>query len=215
MYSDTLVVLVHGFCRTAENMQYWRESLCREYENIITPDLPATHSSFEECLEVLSQTIAAAHPEKYARLYMACHSMGGLLAREYLARYKPQNARRLVCVGTPHAGSKLADISLLLPGAGLIWPPLKALKRSARKVVTSPDIPGLEIGAIIGINNAHWPGKLFLSNSADGLVESQSAHAPDVKCTVYTQVPHAPMPYAAETAELIKRFFNNGNFSNE
>jgi pimeloyl-ACP methyl ester carboxylesterase len=212
MHSDTLVVLIHGFCRTAENMQFWRQCLESDFPHIITPDLPATHSSFEECLAVLSSSIAAAQPEKYSKLYFACHSMGGLLAREYLARYKPQNARRLVCAGTPHLGSKLADISLLLPGAGLIWKPLKALKRSVRKTITQPDIPGLEIGLVIGTNNAHWPGKLFLSKSADGLVESFSAHAPDAKCTVYTQVPHAPMPYARETADLIKKFLLNGEF---
>ena len=212
MHSDTLVVLIHGFCRTAENMQFWRQCLESDFPNIITPDLPATHSSFEECLAILSSSIAAAQPEKYSKLYFACHSMGGLLAREYLARCKPQNARRLVCAGTPHLGSKLADISLLLPGAGLIWKPLKALKRSARKTITQPDIPGLEIGLVIGTNNAHWPGKLFLSKSADGLVESFSAHAPDAKCTVYTQVPHAPMPYARETADLIKKFLLNGEF---
>lgn len=212
MHNDTLVVLIHGFCRTAENMQFWRKSLCDDFPHIITPDLPATHSSFEECLEVLSRSIAAAHPEKYKRLYFACHSMGGLLARAYLAKYKPQNAERLVCVGTPHRGSVLADIALLLPGAGLIWQPLKALKTSARKTIVYPDIAGLEIGVVIGTNNAHWPGKLFLSKSADGLVESSSAYAPDAKCKVYTQVPHAPMPYAEETARLIKKFFLNGNF---
>lgn len=212
MNSDTLVVLIHGFCRGAENMQFWKKSLIEDFPNIITPDLPATYSSFEKCLDVLSQCIAAAAPEKYKNIYIAGHSMGGLLARAYLQKYKPQNARRLVCVGTPHSGSRLADIALMIPGTGLIWKPLNALKISARKHITQPDIPGLEIGAIIGTNNAHWPGKLFLSDSADGLVESFSAHAPDAGSVAYTQVPHDPMQYDWKIAQLIRTFFLQGEF---
>ena len=212
MHSDTLVVLIHGFCRGAENLQFWRKSLSDEFENIVCADLPATYSSFERCLEVLQQTFEAAHAEKYSRLFIAGHSMGGLLAREYLQRVKPANAKRLVCVGTPHFGSKLADIALLMPGAGLIWQPLRALKSSARRVITTPEIDGLEIGAVVGVNNAHWPGKLFLSDSADGLVESFSAHAPDARSVVYTEVPHDPMQYDGEIAALIKKFFLDGEF---
>ncbi len=207
MNSDTLVVLIHGFCRGAEDMQFWKKSLSGQYSNILTPDLPTTYSSFEECLSVLSKNIAAAHPEKYEKLYIAGHSMGGLLAREYLQKFKPANARKLVCVGTPHLGSKLADIALRFPGTGKIWKPLHALKTSARKTITTPEIDGLSIYTIIGINNAHWPGKLFLSKSADGLVESFSAHAPDAKSTVYTHVPHDPMQYDLKIALLIKKFF--------
>ena len=212
MHTDTLVVLIHGFCRGAENLQFWRDNLIDEFPNIICADLPATYSSFERCLEVLARTVKAAEPEKYAQVYIAGHSMGGLLAREYLQREKLPNARRLVCAGTPHFGSKLADIALLVPGAGLIWQPLRALKSKARKELTTPEIPGWEIGVIVGTNNAHWPGKLFLSDSADGLVESFSAHAPDAKSAVYTQVPHDPMQYDIKIADLIKHFFLYGEF---
>ena len=62
------------------------------------------------------------------------------------------------------------------------------------------------------MNNAHWPGKLFLSNNADGLVESFSAHADDAKSVAYTQVPHDPMQYDLKIAQLIKEFFRSGEF---
>jgi len=212
MNSDTLVILIHGFCRGAEDMQFWKKSLSSEYPNIITPDLPTTFSSFEKCLDVLSQNIAAAEPEKYKQLYFAGHSMGGLLARAYLQKFQPGNAARLVCAGTPHRGSRLADIALMVPGTGRIWQPLNALKTSARENIVTPDIPGLEIGVIIGMNNAHWPGKLFLSNNADGLVESFSAHADDAKSVAYTQLPHDPMQYDLKIAQLIKEFFRSGEF---
>lgn len=213
MNSDTLVVLVHGFCRGEENLQYWKKGLQRDFANVVTVDMPAAYGSFERCLKVLSQTVAAAQPERYKQVYYAGHSMGGLLLREYLQRNKPLNAKRLLCVGTPHCGSKLADIALrICYPAGWIWKPLHALKTSARKVLVTPDIPGLEIGVVVGTANRHWPGKLFFKGPADGLVEVYSAEAPDAKCAAYTQVPHDPMQYDGSIVELMRSFFMNGNF---
>ena len=212
MNNDTLVVLVHGFTKSAVDMQYWKKHLSGDFANIITPDLPTTYSSFEDCLDKLSQDVALARPEKFAKLHFAGHSMGGLLSREYLAKTRPDNAGRLLCVGTPHYGSKLADIALLLPGAGMIWKPLHALKTSARKTITSPDIAGLETGVIVSTNNGHWPGKLFLSKNSDGLVESFSALAPDAGCVSYTNAAHVDMQYSYETAEQIRQFLLHGRF---
>ena len=212
MFSETLVILIHGFCREAKDMYFWKRHLHHTFPNILTPDLPTRYSSFEKCIEQLSFQINAAQPEKYAQIFIAGHSMGGLMAREYLKQTQPQNVRCLVCVGTPHYGSKLADIALLLPGSGLVWKPLHALKRSARKQVTRPDISGLQIGAIVSRNNAHWPGKLFLSPESDGLVEPFSAIPPDACSIAESRAGHVKMQYDTETAELIKQFFLNGSF---
>jgi hypothetical protein len=69
-----------------------------------------------------------------------------------------------------------------------------------------------KIATIVSCNNAHWPGKLFLSNESDGLVESSSAHAPDEDITIMTKAPHDPMQYDSYTASLIKKFFMTGSF---
>lgn len=208
----TLVVLIHGFCRGAKHMRFWRERLGDDFPHIITPDLPTTFSSFERCLEVLTREIDAAAPEKYASLCVAGHSMGGLLAREYLQNRRPLNARRLVCVGTPHLGSRLADIALYIPGAGHVWRPLHALKPSARRQITIPDIPGLSVGVITSCNNGHWPGKLFFRGPADGMVERFSALAPDAADAAGANAPHAGMMYDARTVDLIRKFFLDGRF---
>lgn len=207
---DTLVILIHGFCRGAKDMQYWKKHLQNDFPHILTPDLPTTYSSFETCLQVLTETIRDAHPEKYKNLYFAGHSMGGLLAREFLAANKPSNAKLLLCAGTPHYGSPLADIALLIPFAGRIWKALHALKLSARKKLTTPGIPHLKTALIASTNNGHWPGKLFLSRDSDGLVEKTSALAGDAEYTAMTHAAHVNMQFDFETAELIRKFFTEG-----
>ena len=208
-----LIILIHGFRKGVKDMQFWKSQLASiENADILTPNLPTTFGSFERCMEVLEDFIQPHNPEKYSAIYIAGHSMGGLLAREYLQRKKFSNAKRLVCVGTPHKGSKLADITLLCPLVGKIWKPLLSLKSSARLKLTTPEIPNLEIGAIVSINNTHWAGKFFLSKNSDGLVESFSAQASDAKATTYVKVPHAHMQYDQTTALLMKKFFTDGKF---
>ena len=207
-----LVVLIHGFCRGAEDMRYWMEHLSSDDRDIIAPDLPTTHSSFECCVDKLCADIENAHPEVYKNLYIAGHSMGGLMAREYLKRKKPSNARALVCVGTPHYGSKLADIALFCPFAGVIWKPLHALKISARKTLTTPDIPGMKTGVIASCNNHFWGGRLFLSKESDGMVEKSSALAPDADSVAFCNAPHIPMMFDEYTASLIDKFFVTQSF---
>jgi hypothetical protein len=64
-----LVILIHGFSRGAEDMQFWKEHLSMENTDVLIPDLPTVFESFERCLEVLSDVIAAKEPEKYSAVY--------------------------------------------------------------------------------------------------------------------------------------------------
>lgn len=212
MNEDALVVLVHGFCRRAKHMAYWRTRLLPDYPHVFAADLPETHQNFEDCLKTLERQLAEQQAERYPRLLMVGHSMGGLLMREYLARHRPGNARRCVCVGTPHAGSRLADIAAIFPGAQWAFPPLSALKVGARQRLTTPEIPGLEIGSIVGTVNGHWPGRCFLSYASDGLVEIASARCRDAADTAYVAIRHDDMQYAPEVALLIRNFLVRGKF---
>ena len=211
-HDDTLVILIHGFCRGAKDMQFWKKCLQPEFPHILTPDLPTTFASFQTCTERLEEEVATAAPEQYRNILIAGHSMGGLLARAFLQRNPMKNVSRLVCAGTPHSGSKLADIALKIPGTGAIWKPLHALKCSARTQLITPEIPDLEIGAIVSCSNTHWTGKYFLSDPADGLVELHSATPQDAKSVVQVSANHVKMQYDPYTAALIKKFFLCGNF---
>jgi len=104
------VVLLHGIGCTSRSMRKLERSL--QQAGLTTLNL--TYASRKKPLALLTEdihpAIAAFGEAIRGSLHFVGHSMGGLLARVYVARHRPPRLGRVVMLGTPNRGSEVADL---------------------------------------------------------------------------------------------------------
>lgn len=198
------VVLAHGFLGFAAfglpsgaRVEYFRgvrELLARAGIESFAPEVPALGS-----IRARGERLAAAVRARFGdrRVHVVAHSMGGLDAREAIARHGlDANVAALVTLGTPHRGSPLADwISHRAGGAaagrflerfGIDAGGLRDLTREAclRFDADTPPPPALRAFSFAGARPANetalalQPGHAVVraaEGENDGLVSVESA----------------------------------------
>jgi len=105
----TTVVLVHGYCCN-QGFWWWLRSRLRPHGlQIATLNLEPPFGSLDELTESLRARLDALSAEAASEeVVLVGHSMGGLVASAYMRRYGPGPVTKLVTLGTPHHGSRLA-----------------------------------------------------------------------------------------------------------
>jgi triacylglycerol esterase/lipase EstA (alpha/beta hydrolase family) len=112
------VLLVHGYgC----NSGYWAHLvplLDREGISHASVDLEPVAGSIDDYAPLLEERVQAlCAATGAARIAIVAHSMGGLAARAWMRRYGSARVAKVITLGTPHHGTKLARFG---PGANAV-----------------------------------------------------------------------------------------------
>lgn len=108
------VVLVHGFSCNRGMWRLWLRALTRAQRPFAAPNLTPPWGPIEAHVDALDAAVRQMHARTGLAPLLVCHSMGGLVARAWLgAPGRLQAVHRVVTLGTPHAGTELAQLDLL------------------------------------------------------------------------------------------------------
>src|SRR6202000_1112853 len=106
-------------------------------------DYPSRQKSLEALTEEIHPAIERFAARIEGSLHFVGHSMGGLLTRVYLARYRPARLGRVVMLGTPNGGSEIADrLKNFLPYRLFFGPAGQQLRTPRDAGVPAPFPPG-------------------------------------------------------------------------
>jgi pimeloyl-ACP methyl ester carboxylesterase len=208
------VVLLHGIGRTSRSMRKLERSL--QQAGLATLNL--TYASRKKPLEQLAEEIHPAISQFseaiHGPLHIVGHSMGGLLARVYVARYRPCRLGRVVMLGTPNGGSEIADLlqdTLLYRSyygpAGL---QLTTLPDDTLALLPPVDYPVGIVAGTRALNPIAWRCNLPRPN--DGCVSIESSKLAGMADHIAIRATHVGLSRHRDAVRQTITFLSEGRF---
>ena len=214
--SRDLVIVLHGIARSASSMAVFAERLEDRGFDVLNVDYASTTYTLEELREKIHPEIELflkQHPGR--TVHFAGYSMGGLLIRAYLAKYKPVNLGRVVMLGTPNHGSEVADF------LRKNWAYRKFYGPAGQELTTDQDymkkfgLPDYDFAVIAGDRTMDPISSNIIPGNDDGKVSIKSTHLTGEKDHIILHTNHLAMPenfaVAVEAAHYLRYgFFKRG-----
>jgi pimeloyl-ACP methyl ester carboxylesterase len=109
----TPVVFLHGYL---SNRGFWAPMVrwleARGVERIYVPNYKAVFSNVDRGVEELRAEIERIAAGGAHRVVLVCHSLGGLIARQYIREHGEKRIARLVTIASPHHGTVLSRLGI-------------------------------------------------------------------------------------------------------
>ncbi|KGJ67794.1 hypothetical protein BJA5080_01307 [Bradyrhizobium diazoefficiens SEMIA 5080] len=207
------MVLLHGIARTSASLTRLERALRASGFTTLNIDYSSRSKPIAAIVDDIHPAIAR-FGEVEAPLHFVAHSMGGLVARAYIARHRPARLARVVMLGTPNSGSEVADLLQgFLPYRAFYGPAgleLTTTPATAPNAFPAIDYP---VGVIAGNRFIDPVAGLFvLPKPNDGRVSVQSTMLAGMTDHVVVKASHTGLPRHAVAIAQTIAFLRNGHF---
>lgn len=197
------VILVHGLWYGRTSTALLKRRLQRAGFTVST----FTYSSIFRAPVDTASRLAQWLEERAGKTHLVGHSLGGLVILQALALSNTPFTGRVVMLGTPLNGSKVARrISS--------WPLIGKLLGSSSDLLQQglePESDSVEIGMIAGRTNIGL-GRITgaIDGPGDGTVLISETRHPSLAAHVEIAAGHTGLLYSAEAARLVTGFLQSG-----
>jgi pimeloyl-ACP methyl ester carboxylesterase len=209
------VVLLHAISRTTRSLNKMQAAVEAAGFVTLTPAYASRHKALEPLAEDIHPAIERFTRDIEGRVHFVGHSMGGLLARIYLANHRPERLGHVVMLGTPNGGSEMADrLKNFAPYRAFFGPAGQQLG-TERDAATEAMLPPVDypVGIIAGDRSIDPFASAFLPKPHDGRVSVANTKLDGM--TDYVVV-HSAHPFLVRNADAITQtiaFLKNGTFA--
>jgi pimeloyl-ACP methyl ester carboxylesterase len=204
------VVLLHGLARTSRSLRKMERAL----QDAGFATLNLDYASRQRPIEALVEDIHPAISEfAVGPLHFVTHSMGGLLARAYLARYRPNGLHRVVMLGPPNNGSEVADVLKDMTLFHAFYGPAGQQLGTRQKDLIAGLPPECAVGIIAGNRTLDPIASFFiLSRPNDGRVSVASTKLERMADHVVLKTSHSLMLLNRDAIAQTIAFLREGKF---
>ena len=209
------VVLLHGIGVGSWTLTKLDQALRRRGFATLNLDYASRKKPLETLAVEIHPPIAAFAEKSDGAIHFVAHSMGGLLARVYIAKYRPPRLGRVVMLGTPNGGSEVADILKDLSIYRAVFGPAGSqLTTTQDPVLAALPPPDYAVGIIAGCRTiAPIASAFVLPRPNDGRVSVASAKLADMADHVVIKSSHTGLPRHPVAIAQTIAFLNDGRFS--
>ena len=208
------VVLLHGISRTARSFRKMQTTLERSGFATLNLDYASRRKALDALAEDIHPAIELFADGLTGAVHFVCHSMGGLLARVYLARYRPKRLGRVVMLGTPNSGSEIADRLKNFGAYRAFFGPAGQQLGTQRSAVDHAMLPPVDypVGIIAGNRSIDPVAGRMLPKPHDGRVSVENTKLDGMADHIVMETTH---PWLARNGPAIEQtivFLRDGEF---
>lgn len=209
------VILLHGFVGLPIMSRPQARMLRRAGFETRELGYDSWGKSLSQICDRLLPRVARIAERSEGPVHFVGHSMGGLVIRALLTRWRPVELGHVVMLGTPNAGSEVADFvdswMVLRPILGQAGPALVTRRPNAVEDLFGP------VDYSLGIVAGDWnlPGTPFsrlFDGPHDGKVSVASTMLPEAADHIVLPLPHTMLLYHGEAHRAARHFLIHGRF---
>ena len=209
------VVLLHGISRTARSFRTMQTALEDAGFATLNQDYASRRNPLEALAEDIHPAIQRFSDSVDGSLHFVCHSMGGLLARVYIARFRPDRLGRVVMLGTPNGGSQIADRLRHLGPYRIFFGPagqqLGTQRDDAIDALLQP--VDYSVGVIAGNRSIYPITSAFLPKPHDGRVSVANTRVDGMADHIVIRASHPWLVRHSSAIAQTMSFLRDGKFA--